>query len=577
MQPTKPGDFPAVKPAGIGALSPFEVPSMAYGILAPLLRYISLKREGQIAQINRESVIKGVYQDVEVSAGYFLLLSLANLIALCGLIVNSAPVIIGAMLISPLMGPILSSGFAFITGNSTIWRSALKKISLSVAVTLVVAAIAAWLSPLQEATSEILARTRPNLYDLVIASLAGVAGAVAICTKKNYLTIVPGVAIATAVIPPLSVAGFGIGTGSLKFFLGGFFLFFTNLVAIVFATCAVLFYYGFSPASDSYLGGRSLRKRVISLAVVVVIISIPLIYTLHTALAQVRLQKVVQTALKKEFDREGLSRLTSFTQSADKEGKLQVNAVISTTKYLSEKDIARAEKSLGGNLQRPIAFQLEQIKVQPGGLKDEPTKPGLVPVSIKARQPAEIVQDNRTETMRLMKEEIAKINAVITPASVTEYTFGINSRQPEFPLELHIQTDVPLSEGQILLLERMIGSDLGIGIRLHIRTAPFIPELLFSPGKTELREEMKKSLHSAKAIFAGAPRLRVTITSYPEATGNRTQNLRTARERAQAIATFLAETAAIPTERITTVIDRGKAPDTPKVKVSLIPEQEKLP
>jgi len=550
---------------------------MANGILATLHLYLTKKREGQISQINRESVTKDVYQDVQVSAGYFLLLSLANLIALCGLIVNSAPVIIGAMLISPLMGPILSSGFAFITGNNTIWHSALKKISLSVAVTLMVAAIAAWLSPLQEATSEILARTRPNLYDLIIATLAGVAGAVAICTKKNYLTIVPGVAIATAVIPPLSVAGFGIGTGNLKFFLGGFFLFFTNFVAIIFATCAVLFYYGFSPASDSYLGGNSLRKRVIYLAAVIGIISIPLVYTLHTSLTQVRLQKVVQTALKKEFDREGLSRLTSFTQSEDKEGKLQVNAVISTTKYLSEKDIARAEKTLGENLHRPIAFQLEQIKVQPGGLKDEPIKPGLVPVSIKPRQPAEIVNDTRTETMRLMNEEIAKISAVIAPAAVTEYTFGINSRQPEFPLELHLRTDVPLNEGQILLLERMIGSDLGIGVRLDIRITPFIPELLFSPAETILREEMKKSLLSAKAIFATDPRLRVTITSYPEPLGNRTKNLRTARERAQAIATFLTETAAIPMERISTVIDRGKAPDTPKVKVTLVPEREKQP
>ncbi|MRR56000.1 MAG: TIGR00341 family protein [Deltaproteobacteria bacterium] len=550
---------------------------MANGILATFHRYFARKRDDQISQINRESVIKGVYQDVEVSAGYFLLLSLANLIALCGLIVNSAPVIIGAMLISPLMGPILSSGFAFITGNSTIWHSALKKISLSVAVTLVVAAIAAWLSPLQEATSEILARTRPNLYDLIIATLAGVAGAVAICTKKNYLTIVPGVAIATAVIPPLSVAGFGIGTGNLKFFLGGFFLFFTNFVAIIFATCAVLFYYGFSPASDSYLGGRSLRKRVIYLAAVIGIISIPLVYTLHTSLAQVRLQKVVQTSLKKEFDREGLSRLASFTQSEDREGKLQINAVISTTKYLTDNDIAHAEKNLGENLQRPIAFQLEQLKVQPGGLKDEAMKPGLVPVSIKPRQPTEIVQSTRTETMRLMNKEIAKINAVIAPATVTEYTFGINSRQQEFPLELRLQTDWPLNAGQIILLERMIGSDLGIGVRLRIRTDPFFPELLFSPGETELREEMKKSLLPAKSIFAAEPRLRVTITTYPETSGNRTENLRSSRERAKTIAGYLTETADIPPERITTVIDRTKTPNTPKVKVTLVPEQEVQP
>jgi uncharacterized hydrophobic protein (TIGR00271 family) len=557
--------------------SPFEVSGMAYGIFAPLLRYLSMKREGQIAQINRDGVIKGVYQDVEISAGYFLLLSLANLIALCGLIVNSAPVIIGAMLISPLMGPILSSGFAFITGNRTIWRSALKKISLSIAITLVVAAIAAWLSPLQEATSEILARTRPNLYDLIIATLAGVAGAVAICTKKNYLTIVPGVAIATAVIPPLSVAGFGIGTGSIKFFLGGFFLFFTNFVAIVFATCAVLFYYGFSPTADSYLGGKSLRKRIISLAVVIIVISIPLVYTLHKSLSQLRLQKLVHSTLKGEFDREGLSRLASFTQREGKEGKLEVNAVISTTKYFSEKDIISAEKNIGGNLKQPISFQLEQIKVQPGGLKDEPIKPTLVPVSIQPRQPLEIVRDTRTETIRLLNEQIKKINTIISPATVREYTFGINSRRPEYPLELQLRSDSPLSEGQSLLLERMIATDLGIPVRLTIHTTPFIPELVFSPGAETLTEAMKKSLLSAKDIFALEPRLRITITSYPEQTGNRTKNLRTAQERARAVATFLTETAAIPSDSIATVIARNNSTGTPRVKVSLIPQQENKP
>ncbi len=287
---------------------------MTLEVIVPILNYLKQKRKEQISLINRENVIKTIYDDVDISAGYFLVLSLANLIALCGLIINSAPVIIGAMLISPLMEPILSIGFAFLTGNYTIWRMAIKKIFLSLLVTLVVAGIATWLSPLQETTNEILSRTRPNLYDLIIALLAGIAGAMAICTKKNYLTIIPGVAIATAVIPPLSVAGFGIGTGSLTIFLGGFFLFFTNFVAIIFATCAVLIYFGFTPTIDSYLGGSSLRKRIVYLAAVLILSCIPLVYTLHESITQVRLQKIVQTALKEEFDREGESRLTSFSQ-----------------------------------------------------------------------------------------------------------------------------------------------------------------------------------------------------------------------------------------------------------------------
>lgn len=550
---------------------------MINGFFIALLRYLKRKREDQVSQINRESVIKDIYENVEISAGYFLLLSLANLIALCGLIVNSAPVIIGAMLISPLMEPILSIGFAFLTGNRTIWRMSLKKIFLSLVLTLIVAGIASWLSPLQETTPEILARTRPNLYDLVIAMLAGFAGAAAICTKKNFITIVPGVAIATAVIPPLSVAGFGIGIGSLRIFLGGFFLFFTNFVAIIFATSAVLFYYGFTPTVDSYLGGSSLRKRIVYLASILTIISIPLVYTLHESISQLRLQKLVQDTLRKEFDKTGVSRLTSFSQKQGENKKLEISAIISTTKYLSEKTIAESEQKIAKDLARPVSFHLEQVKVQPGGLKDEPVKPTLVPVAIKPRQPVEIVQDTRLETMRLMTDEMKKINEVVAPATVTEYTFGINSRHPEYPIELLVQTDSPLEERQVLMLQRMIGADLGIPVRLRVNTTPFIPEIVFAPGTTALTAEMKKTLQPAADIYSKEPRIMATITTYAETEGSRTKNLRAARERAQAAATFLSETAAIPKDRIATVVARANPEGTPRLKITLVPEQEKKP
>ena len=89
--------------------------------------------------------------------------------------------------------------------------------------TLAIAVIATYVSPIKDITSEIISRTNPNLYDLIIAFLAGTAGAGAMCTGKNYLTVVPGVAIATAVIPPLSVAGFGIGTSNSILHLADFF------------------------------------------------------------------------------------------------------------------------------------------------------------------------------------------------------------------------------------------------------------------------------------------------------------------------------------------------------------------
>jgi uncharacterized hydrophobic protein (TIGR00271 family) len=218
--------------------------------------------------INHESVIKDIAQETDVSKGYFLMLTAANLIALSGLITNSAPVIIGAMLISPLMGPILSFGFAFTTGAKQIWKRSVRKITFSIVVTLVVAAFASFLSPMKEIAQEMLSRTRPNLYDLIIAFLAGSAGAAALCTKKNYLTVVPGVAIATAVIPPLSVAGFGIGVWNYNLFFGGLFLFFTTFVAITIATGIVFFIYGFRPTMITETDLSQLKKRLAYLGTV---------------------------------------------------------------------------------------------------------------------------------------------------------------------------------------------------------------------------------------------------------------------------------------------------------------------
>ncbi|MEQ8161455.1 MAG: DUF389 domain-containing protein, partial [Smithellaceae bacterium] len=111
--------------------------------------------------VNHKEIIKDIYGEVDISIGYLLVLTLANLIALCGLLINSVPVIIGAMLISPLMGPFLSFGFSFITGDSFLWAKSSRKIIVGVFLTILIAAAASYLSPLNEVTPEIAARTKP--------------------------------------------------------------------------------------------------------------------------------------------------------------------------------------------------------------------------------------------------------------------------------------------------------------------------------------------------------------------------------------------------------------------------------
>lgn len=537
-----------------------------------LFNGLKQRRDDAASRINHEGVIKDVYQEVEITPGYFLMLSLANLIALTGLIVNSAPVIIGAMLISPLMGPILSTGFAFATGNRTIWRRALRKVSVSVGLTLTVAAAASYLSPIQEITSEIAARTRPNLFDLLIAIFAGLAGAIAICTKKNYITIVPGVAIATAVIPPLSVAGFGLGTGDFMVMAGGFFLFFTNFVAIIISTCGVLYFFGFSPAADSGLDRSSVRKRMTFLAVVLCVISVPLVYTLHRSVSELGRKKTVMTALKSRFDRPGVSRLATFTLR-DQAGKpIEIDAVINTIRYLSEREIDLAEKGIRASFGQPVVLNLEQIRVQPGGLKEETqVKPLITPVQMKPRLPAEIVTDARRELMPLLKAATERITGVISPAVVTGFSVGFSSRGSGTYLALRINRDYPLSGDEARLLENLVSSELGVPVTLRVETVPFVPALVFQGDAVAITDEMGRTLLAARSVFERAPDMTVTVATWPAYPANRERNRLAARRRAESVALFLTENCKIPRDRIRISAMPPEKGAGPAVTVRILP------
>ncbi len=526
-----------------------------------------------IEQVNHEAVINGVFQEVEITSGYFFVLSLANLIALTGLIVNSAPVIIGAMLISPLMGPILSTGFAFVTGNRIIWRKALGKISLSVVLTLIVAAAASYLSPLQEITTEIAARTRPNLYDLLIAIFAGLAGAIAICTKKNFITIVPGVAIATAVIPPLSVAGFGIGTGSFSILVGGFFLFFTNFVAIIISTCAVLFFFGFTPYSDSGLEKAALKKRMVFLVSVLFVICIPLIYTLQQSITKLGLKKKISTTLKSQLDRPDVSRISTFTYQEKSDKSIEISAVINTTRYLSEKEISSAEKIVEGTLGRRIEFHLEQIRVQPGGLKEEPAiKSAVIPLpAVKKRLPEEKVTDARKDLQQVFTGVMEKIDTYISPSMVNSFTVGIPNQGLSVNLALVVQRDYPLTDDELRLLERVASGEAGVPVRLEVKMVPFIPPLVFPNGSVEVSEEMKRSLQVARRVFESDPDMSVLAESRAESPSRLRKNRLSATDRAVAVALYLKDNCGVPPEKIRTLISPPAKDGRPTVIVSLLP------
>jgi uncharacterized hydrophobic protein (TIGR00271 family) len=191
-----------------------------------------------------EGTIEGIKRDIDFKGHNVYILICSIIIASIGLNVNSVAAIIGAMLISPLMGPILGMGLAIGTHDFKVLTRSLKSFGVAVAVSLIASSIYFFLTPIKGQSSELLARTTPTLLDAFIAIFGGFAGIIA-GSRKEKSTVIPGVAIATALMPPLCTAGYGIANLDAQFFFGGFYLFLINSIFISISTFVVVKYLDF--------------------------------------------------------------------------------------------------------------------------------------------------------------------------------------------------------------------------------------------------------------------------------------------------------------------------------------------
>jgi uncharacterized hydrophobic protein (TIGR00271 family) len=193
---------------------------------------------------NEQGAIENIKKSIEFKGENLWSLICAIFIASIGLNTNSTAVIIGAMLISPLMGPIVGTGLAVGTNDINLLKTSLKNLLISVIASLITSTLYFYITPISEVQSELLARTYPTIFDVFIALFGGISGIVA-NTRKEKSNLIPGVAIATALMPPLCTAGYGLANGNLYFFLGAFYLFFINSVFICLATIIMVQYLGF--------------------------------------------------------------------------------------------------------------------------------------------------------------------------------------------------------------------------------------------------------------------------------------------------------------------------------------------
>ncbi|CXG01423.1 DUF389 domain-containing protein [Streptococcus pneumoniae] len=176
-----------------------------------------------------------IYEELELSRSDLAILLCAMLIASIGLNMDSTPVIIGAMLISPLMTPILGVGLSLAIFDFKLLRKSFKILAIQILASLIASTLYFYLSPISYASSEIVARTSPTIWDVLIAFVGGIAGIIG-ARKKETNNIVPGVAIATALMPPLCTVGYAIASANLKFIIGSSYIFLINCSFIVIAT-----------------------------------------------------------------------------------------------------------------------------------------------------------------------------------------------------------------------------------------------------------------------------------------------------------------------------------------------------
>lgn len=223
------------------------------------------------------------------------ILMFAIVIASVGLNTNSTAVIIGAMLISPLMGPINGMGYGLATYDFPLFRRSVKNFTYAVIVSLLTSSIYFLITPLNEAHSELLARTSPSIYDVIIALFGGLAGIVAMSSKLKG-NVIPGVAIATALMPPICTAGYGLATLQFNFFFGALYLFTINTVFIAFAALIVCQFLKFPIRSIV----DTERKKYVSrgISVIIALTAIPSIYFGYKLVQEENFNQSVESFLK---------------------------------------------------------------------------------------------------------------------------------------------------------------------------------------------------------------------------------------------------------------------------------------
>lgn len=302
-----------------------------------------------------------IAESAQPSAGFFLMNLFATVVASYGLLSNSAAVVIGAMVIAVLLGPIAGIGLALVLSDRKLFFRALLAVSLGATEVLIVSFLIGSIHETPRFTSEILARTQPNLFDLIIALAGGAAGAYAVGRRVPGGTMI-GVAIATALVPPLCTVGLTAAEGDWTLARGALLLFFSNFIAIQVAYSVVLYALRFRPEDHGRRSTRVILKNIAPSFVLFLGLAVFLGFLLEQRVDQQLLETQIRRSLRATLIDLPGAYLTDvqFTER----DTLTVVASINTPEAITPAEVSRLEASLASALDRPLQLSVRSILVK---------------------------------------------------------------------------------------------------------------------------------------------------------------------------------------------------------------------
>ncbi|MEK6230368.1 MAG: TIGR00341 family protein [Luteolibacter sp.] len=332
-----------------------------------LTLFPSLEREDRLI------LVENLTENSRWSMNFGVMLGCSVIIAGLGLLQDSVAVIIGAMLVAPMMTPLIGGGLALVHGNHKLLGQALRAILMGTAMSLILGVLLRWLTPGQELTMQVSLRGSPNLLDLAIAFFAGVAAGYAVARPKLSGAL-PGVAISVALVPPLAASGIALGSGDWLVSMGAMLLFSTNMVAITLGSAMVFRLHGIA-TPESRLGAKLTMKRImLGMGAALILMTAPLAYRLSDQLRQGQakpenftLSEEMWFKLHNRLDREeGIDFLTGVRASSKRPEDVVI--VLSASRPVPGKLIAELDEMIDRGISNDLTVKFNIV--QQGSVDD---------------------------------------------------------------------------------------------------------------------------------------------------------------------------------------------------------------